>query len=52
MHENRKRIPIPDPGDDILTSLEEAFNAAGIIVPYDSVSAQGYAVTLQYVSAL
>lgn len=39
MHENRKRIPIPDPGDDILTSLETAFNAAGIIVPYDSVSA-------------
>ena len=39
MHENQKRIPIPDPGDDILNSLETAFNAAGIIVPYYSVSA-------------
>lgn len=39
MHNTPKGVPVPDAGDDLLTSYETAFNAAGIVVRLPSVAA-------------
>ena len=38
MHSTPKGVPVPDAGDDILSSLEKSFSAAGIVVPFPTIA--------------